>query len=135
MRCQRFCRRGGVDFCALLESTYAFIVFIAVVALLVWLCVWGYQKANEPPIQTSFRDSLLYANGKVLQVRNTGSAPLGCRVEMVNVRGDQHQSYAFRVDPGERQEIGILECSWNFERNESVTLHTTGYTTLNFTVP
>ena len=130
MRRRALSQQGEVD----LDNLYPLFVCVAV-GLLIWLCVWGYQKANEPPIQTSFRGSLLFTDGKVLQVRNTGSVKLVCCVEMVGVRGDQRRKYRFTVDPGEREEIGVLEGDWNVERNESVTLYTDGYTTLKFTVP
>lgn len=130
-RCTGVARRGRAE----LEGLVVIVEIAAIAGLLIWLCIWGYHKANEPPIQTSFRESLLYTNGKVLQVRNTGKASLGCCVVMENVRGDQKKLYSFTVAPGKSEEIGVLECGWNFERNESVSLYTDGYTTLSFTVP
>lgn len=92
----------------------------------VFVYMYATDKALNPPVKVTFRDSLVI--GKVLQVRNTSSGEmLNCNLRVSNKKSNQRSSYTFRVSPNSMHEIGLLEMGWTFEPGETCTIDVDRY--------
>lgn len=115
-------------------SSQTVVVLIAI--CLVALFYLGYKngsKAPDAPLIIMFRPSAI--SGLVMQVHNTGGNYLSCALTVVNSLQGQRQNYSFSLPPHGEQEVGLLECKWQFEHGERGNIQVLGYTTKEFTVP
>ncbi len=100
-------------------------ILVAIVVLVLILIFTGTYPLT-PPVRISFRPSML--EGKVLQVTNTSRGDtLQCTMSVSNSRSKESNTYSFRLPPGYRQEIGILEANWRFDKGETVSVRASGY--------
>ena len=100
------------------------VLFMLAVGVFVYMC--ATDKDLNPPVEVTFRDSLI--TGKVLQVRNTSAGEtLNCNLRVSNKKKMQRGSYTFRVSPGSMHEIGLMEMGWSFEPGETYTIDVERY--------
>ena len=103
------------------------IIFGSVVGLILLILALTGTTLTQPPIELSFRKSLL-VEGKVLRVSNTSSKEsLECTMQTSSPKTNEKCTYSFRLRPLQTYEIGVLETNWTFISNESVTVKATGY--------
>lgn len=70
-----------------------------------------------------------------MQVHNTSGQYLGCGMAVFNTNQNQFQTYSFSLDAYKQQEIGIMECGWEFVHGEHGHVDVEGYPQKEFTVP
>lgn len=90
---------------------------------------------NSPPLEVTFRQSLMDSAGLVLQVKNTERKHLSCIMTAENRTYEAKVTYEFSLGPNEHTEIGIVEAAWTFKTGESVTIQTEGFSDMSFRVP
>ena len=118
------------------EDDYGCLILViigAVIYAIIYFCsIIFYQ---EPPIDVSFRESLMF-DGKVLQVKNTTTDKhLSCLMTVHNYTHQQKKSFSFVLSPRETQEVGVLEIGWRFSTGESVSIEVEGFRTYDCKVP
>lgn len=117
------------------DDDYFRVIFIFLsVLFLIALCCHFFLKP-EPPIDVSFRESLMF-DGKVLQVENTTTDKhLSCLMTVRNDTKHQEKTFSFTLSPSETQEVGMLEIDWAFLTGESVKIEVEGFSTYRCEVP
>src|SRR6476660_2571314 len=84
-------------------------------------------KKSTPPINVSFRHSVLDSAKLVMIVRNTGDRSLSCLMTATNKTLNQQNQYPFSLGPRDSSEIGWMQTNWSFQSGETVTLAAEGY--------
>lgn len=109
------------------------VIIVAVIYAIIYFC--SFFSNPEPPIDVSFRESLMF-DGKVLQVKNTTTDKhLSCLMTVRNYTLHQEKTFSFALSPRETQEVGVLEIDWRFSTGESVTIEVEGFRTYRCEVP
>jgi hypothetical protein len=108
-----------------------------VAAFIVGFVIFGYfiNKTPAAPLELGFRRSSLDSAGLVLQVQNTSTKSLSCRMIAVNNTVQQRADYPFDLGPYKSTEIGILEAGWTFKSGETVKIWCEGFSPVQITVP
>ena len=97
---------------------------IVVGVIIVGLCY--FRGVFNPPVSITFRESLL--SGYVLQVHSLSDKPIECRMSAYNdSRNEKVENRVFIVQPGETQELGMLELNWQFVPGEHGWVSVSGY--------
>lgn len=108
-------------------------------SVIIFVVIVGFSsffwKTEAPPIDVSFRGSLMFG-GKVLQVKNTTTDKhLSCLMTVRNDTHHQEKTFSFALPPRETQEVGVREIGWRFYTGESVTIDVEGFKTYRCKVP
>jgi len=99
---------------------------IAVGIIVVVAFAFYLRGIFNPPISISFRKSLV--SGYVLQVHSLSNKPIECSMAVYNDSANQKiENIQFVIQPGETQEIGLLELDWEFVPNEHGWVSVSGY--------
>ena len=102
--------------------------------LFLWAIVVGivigvlcfFRGCFNPPVSITFRESLM--SGYVLQVHSLSDKPIECRVSAYNdSRNEKVENRVFIVQPGETQELGMLELNWQFVPGEHGWVSVSGF--------
>ena len=97
-----------------------------VVGVLILLVFLYFKGVFNPPISISFRESLM--TGYVLMVRSLSNKPIECKMSVYNdSQNEKRENMLFVVQPGETQEIGLLELDWAFVPGEHGWVSVSGY--------
>ena len=99
-----------------------------IIILIIVFAVYAIPHCRKPPIEISFRDSLM-VSGKVLQVTNLSDGEfLLCQLTAENHRSNEKLRYQFTVKPRRScEEIGVLETNWTFVPGETGKIYAEGY--------
>ena len=92
------------------------------------------QPELSSVLHVSIRPSLLYSGTAVLQIRNTSPASLKNLVIVFHNEDSNHRSsYSLEsLEPGQTQEVGVLEANWKVEPNETIELRCPGYQSFKY---
>jgi len=99
-------------------------VVLGLICVVVFVCY--LRGVFNPPISITFRESLM--SGYVLQVRSLSNKPIECTMSAYNdSTREKRENKVFVVQPGETQELGILELDWKFVPGEYGWVSVSGY--------